>query len=602
MRKQSRYALFLVLAALSAASTLHAADSCIDCHENAGKMKDAGYPQFAVTAADVKAQTRMPASCVDCHLGDPAASAKDEAHKGMLTLRAVGRKWNTPTRAEMKEQDVKDWPGLEPRGANRASMLGPKLAEETGAMTDNPDYRSILYHDKNGPTLAFNPGIAEKTCGKCHPDHVKGFLKTAMGGAHGAHVQSQYVFWTSATGPQSCGLWLGKLAEPDQDKFSAENVKIFNRHSTSSIGADVAFNMQRNCNQCHVGCLDCHFRPQKKDAADAGKGPHTFSGKTEALTCYGGSRSFSCHAGPLERRRGDGYLRGEFTQANEHGKKILKDMPDIHAQKGMSCTGCHEQKNAKEFHADLKRHVECAACHAKAVATHAVGTHRKVDCAACHTKLIGGYAFNFWTVGGERGKENPATRIQDYLVDAIPPILIKNPSGIWIPVHVVPHTSGNVKTSEVKLSKRLLFRDRPDAAVERRYPSNDSFAVTGLVRNLDNTDHDTMVWLNVDRVAHATGKSRTCESCHGSTSQKVTTYFSGGSYKDVEDGSYTIIADEKGLRVADFKGPDNGPVPSGLVPFLNKWNLKGNFSIPKLKEKNLYEKLEKDYEAGRFEH
>lgn len=600
MKKLSVFLLFVGMFTIIAGYAF-AGEVCVGCHSDAEKMKQLGYPQFTVTAQDIQSQTKMLASCTDCHLGDPLAVTKEDAHKGVLTMRAVNKKWSALTRREMNEQDVKDWPFLEPRGKNTATQLGPKRLVE-GELKDNSDYRTIIWHDRNPGTLAFNPGIAQKTCGKCHPDKITGFVKTSMGGSPDVHTHSQYVFWTGPAGPQSCGLWLGKLSKPDQDAFTDENVKLFNTHSTTPIPTDVAFNLQRNCNQCHVGCLDCHYSPGKKDANDPRKGAHTFVKKPEPLSCYGGGKSFACHAGPLERRRGDGYLRGDLAQATEEGKKILKDRPDIHAQKGMSCVDCHEPNTATGNHGDLRRDVNCAKCHTKEVAQHKSGMHRKLDCSACHTALIGGYAFNFWTVGGEAGKENPATRIQDYTVDAIPPVLVKNPKGIWIPVHVVPHTTGNVKASEVKLSKRLLFRDTPDVRIKRRYFSNDSYAVTALVKNLDDIDHDTMVWLNVDRVAHGLGKSRTCKSCHASTSQKITTSFSAGSYKDVEDGSYTIIADGKGLRVTDFKGPGNGPMAKGLVPLKDKWNLKGNFLLPQITSAVYYNRLEKDYEMGKFVH
>ncbi len=82
----------------------------------------------------------------------------------------------------------------------------------------------------------------------------------------------------------------------------------------------------------------------------------------------------------------------------------------------------------------------------------------------------------------------------------------------------------------------------------------------------------------------------------------MTTGFGSGSYKDVEDGQYTIIADEKGLRVVDFKGPDRDPMPKGLGPFSDKWNLVGNFALPAIKNRVLYEKLKGDYEKGKFIH
>jgi cytochrome c551/c552 len=230
------------------------------------------------------------------------------------------------------------------------------------------------------------------------------------------------------------------------------------------------------------------------------------------------------------------------------------------------------------------------------------GPHKRVDCASCHTALIGGYAFNFWSAVGPKGNENPLTRIQDYLVAAVSPLIIRNPKGIWIPVHIVPHASGNVKADEVVLSRGLIFRNSPDVTIDRLYYSNDAYAVTGLVRNLDNKDHDTMVWLNADRVAHATGKSRGCGSCHDSATQTIITPYTEGSYKDVGEGRYAVIADERGIRVKLLKEADATPLPDGLAPFTDKWAVGGNFAFPKIKDHTKYEKLEKKYQKGTFVH
>jgi hypothetical protein len=270
-------------------------------------------------------------------------------------------------------------------------------------------------------------------------------------------------------------------------------------------------------------------------------------------------------------------------------------------QRNVVCVDCHEPNRETGFHGDLQRNVNCGKCHAPVVRAHKQGLHKKVDCASCHTALIGGYAFNFWSAVGLKGKENPLTRIQDYLTGATVPLLIQNPSGMWIPVHMVPHLSGNVKAGEVRTSNRLLFRNRPDSDIRRRYVSNDSYAVTGLVRKLDDRDHDVMVWLNIDRVAHATGKSRTCESCHASRMQKIAVKFSGGSYKDVENGEYTIIADDKGLRIVDIKD-DKGAVPPDLALLKDAWGLPGNFQLPGLKDRKSFEGLKKAYEDGTFAH
>ncbi|MDA8169398.1 MAG: cytochrome c3 family protein [Nitrospiraceae bacterium] len=595
-------AAFMPLLFLSPASAQEN-NSCALCHGDAARMKALGYPQFTVTREELEAQTGMNASCAGCHMGDPQADDAAEAHKGFLTVMAIGTDWTAKTRERMAPGDLRHWGSLEPRGGNRAMQLMPKV-EANGGLVNNPAYALIIWHDRNPKTLAFNPIIAERTCGKCHEDIVRGYLKSAMGGGRFAHTQSQYKAWTVSPAPQSCGLWVGKLSKPAQDEFTDENIKFYGSHSTMPIPGEAAFNLQRRCNQCHVGCLDCHYDPVKKDPRDPAKGPHSFRKNPANLSCYGGGKSFSCHAGPMERRRGDGYFRAEFTQASKEGKKILKDDIDIHMKKDVSCAGCHGQDKKTGFHADLDRGAKksCGKCHAAVVRQHARGPHRKVDCASCHTRLIGGYAFNFWTVSGPKGKENPLTRVQDYETGAGPPIIIKDEKGRWIPVHVVPHTSGNVKAGEVRISSRLLFRDKPDSDIDRLHYSEDSYAVTGLAKNVDARDRDVMVWLNVDRIAHALGRARTCESCHRSAAQRVLVKFQGGSYKDVEDGSYTIIADKKGLRVTDFRGPKGGPAPKGLLPFADKWRLRGDFSLPPVRDKGLYGKLKAQYEKGAFRH
>jgi hypothetical protein len=567
-------------------------------------MQQLGHPQFTVTRNDLESQTKMPGtSCESCHLGNPGAEGKEEAHKGLLALKVVGAKWEIFARRSLDRGDLAEWPSLEPRGASRSTQLGPKV-RVGNVLKENPKYKLIIYHDKNSETLAFNPAVAEKTCGVCHRHIVQSFLKSPMGGGKGAHTQSQYRAWTGPTGPQSCGVWIGALAAPDQDRFTDENRTYFNNRSSLPIGEKAAGNVQRTCNQCHVGCLDCHYSPGKKGGPDSASGTHAFVRKPPALACYGGGRSLGCHASPLERRRGDGYFRSEFTQTASDGEGLLKTASDVHMLRGLACVDCHEPNRKSAHHGDLRRQVQCSKCHASVVAAHKKGPHRTVDCSSCHTALIGGYAFNFWTATTVAGDTNPITRLQGYLVSPMPPVILKNPKGLWIPVHVVPHTSGNVRSGDVKLSKKLLFRNRPDVVIERRYFSNDSFAVTGLAKNVDDNDRDTLAWLNVDRVAHGIGKSRNCGSCHASPSQKITVKFeaSGETYKDVEDGSYTILVDQRGLRVTAFAGPDSGPTAEGLLPFMDKWTLPGDFSLPKMRDRGRYERLKSDYEKGLFVH
>jgi len=481
-----------------------AADSCTDCHGNADRMKEYGYPLLAVSPEEIRAQVRMPASCTDCHKGNPLAPAKEDAHLG-----AVG---------------IKSSPWIFPYTSD-----------------------------------------TEAACRKCHTGIALSFLKSPMGGGKRAHTRSQYLTWTGPAGPHGCGLW----------------------------------NSQKDCSQCHVGCLDCHYSPGLKLPGNPAVGPHTFSKRPSSVSCYGGASG--CHADALEKRRGDGYLREGLTRATAKGLEILNDNKDIHMLKNISCSACHQPNRRTKHHGDMTRLVNCARCHEKTVAAHAKGPHKKVDCASCHVSFIGGNALTFHTAG-DVAAGTPETRLSDYVSDAVAPLLVKGPKGVWLPVHIVPHITENLKADGIRLSSRLLFRNIPQVMIERRYPSNDSFAITGIVKDTGGKDSAAMVWLNADRIAHGTGKSRTCESCHASTTQKIIVGFDGGSYKDVESGEYTIIADETSLRVVDFKGPDNDPMPKGLVPFKDSWELKGNFSMPPVRNQKLYESLQNSYGKGKFTH
>jgi hypothetical protein len=588
-----------LLFALSFPLGVVAEDTCVKCHSDSAVMAAAGSPQFVVTPDDVMTQSKMPATCVQCHKGNSSASDKRSAHSGLLSLNLADQKFAVFGRTAMPSEDTRFWQGLQPRGNNRATQLLPKKNTD-GRLIDNPSYKVLLWHDKNPETLAFNPVIAMETCGLCHADIVRSFLQSPKGGGEG-HTQSQYTTWTGAVGPQSCGLWTGVLRKPGQDQFTEGNMKSYNVHSTKPLTTPMAFREQRKCNQCHVGCLDCHL-DVRNGSERAASGPHTFVKKPTVLSCYGGGRSLNCHAGPMERRRGDGYVRAEFTQTTSSQHTQLGSEIDVHMKKGLDCMACHVPNKSTGQHADLSRTVDCGQCHATVAHDHAKGPHKNVDCASCHSSRIGGYAFNFWSAVGPKGQENPLTRIQDYIIAPSVPLIVKNPRGIWIPMHIVPHLAGNVKAEEVILSDRLIFRNRPWVPINRRYFSNDAYAVTAVVPNLDDRDNTAMLWLNADRIAHATGASRQCESCHALSSQRIKVTFEGGSYKDVENGEYEIVADRNGLRVGAFRNTETGSIPKALEPIKDAWRLPGDFSLPEIRDAKKYKALKERYDKKQFDH
>ena len=51
----------------------------------------------------------------------------------------------------------------------------------------------------------------------------------------------------------------------------------------------------------------------------------------------------------------------------------------------------------------------------------------------------------------------------------------------------------------------------------------------------------------------------------------------------------------------DFKDA-GGTIPEGLAMLKDAWSLKGNFSLPVIKNKKQYERVKKAYEDGAFVH
>ena len=587
MKKQVLFALAVSIISLLIVSTKTTAQqkpqevsSCLECHGNAAKMKEMGFSQFAVTQQEVEKQTKMPASCTDCHLGNPKDAAKDGAHKGLLRLYYVKLKgFQAVTRDKLEKFKPES---LEPRGKNQMIDLLP-MVEKGGKLVKDPEVNTILFHDKNPEDLSFNYPVQEKTCGVCHPKQVEEFKKTAMG--HNAK-QSQYKTWTDKKrGPHNCGLWF-----VDNSEEIAKNTKV-------PYTQDMAKINQKACNQCHAGCLDCHYSPKKKDPNNPSAGSHTFTKKIAPQTCYGGGRGSICHAGPEDRRRGAGYIAGDYS--NPKGLT-----PDVHYSKGLSCTDCHNTPatDKKLLHGQVKRQVSCAKCHNNAVKSMAKSVHKKVSCEACHIQDVGGYAATFWGPGKVAGVNTPFKKYKAYYGVMKDPILIKNQKGRWIPVKPYAMAAMNQK-SVGELKPGLAWRfpaNLPD--LER---TDDAYAFVGLLKGMPENDN-VLAWIQMDKISHKYGRSRNCESCHtkdGEQRQEVSWKFTDQGAEPFE-GKHTVVANKKGLFIKNMQAAGEIKVKEGwklssFAPwyYLNdKWHVKGNFSIPLVKKKAVYGK-----ELGRYE-
>ena len=544
-------------------------DNCRECHENVERMRILGYPHFTVTQKEVELQTGMPATCPDCHLGNPGSTVKEEAHQGMgrlLLLKKKGLKAETAERKLPLEMGNVPMPGIKYQ------------VEKSGKNVVDSSVNSILYQDKRLDTLSQDFTFMEKTCGKCHPREFAEFRKSTMG-RNGK--QSRYKGWADREhGPHNCGVWFG-----DNYPTIAANTAIPFSRETSALN-------QRSCNTCHVGCLDCHYYPSNKRSNDPKKGMHTFNKTPEPLSCYGGGRGTLCHSGPEERRRGAGYFGGPFSFPE--GMES-----DVHLANKVGCLDCHDNTGDSKVlgHGTVKRQATCAKCHASVEKSHAASIHAKLTCEACHIRNVGGYQATFWGPGKLAGANTPYYKYNGYYGVMKEPILIRDQKGRWIPVKPYPMAVMNQKNAGFKPGLRWRY----PAGLPDPERTDDAWGYVGLSDNFPE-NNKALLWIQMDKLSHKYGKSRSCDSCHeswaGEQRQDVRWEFSDqGAFPF--NGGHTVIPGKDGLFIKDIKADERIEVSEGynlssFAPWYyikDKWFIKGDFALPVIVKRKKYETL-----------
>lgn len=550
--------------------------SCVKCHGDKEMVTKLGYPQMYLDPATIDKEVNMGGiPCESCHLGNPSSMNKDEAHKGMPRpfYAAVGKNH----KYQAVSRDITNFDPITPKGKDRTKLLMRKADPDKAKALGIKQIAQLYYHDHDPVTMAYDPSIAKSTCGACHEKEVTDYDKSGMGLQK---TQRGFTHWTKGKpGPQNCGPWFGD----NYEKIKGECTRGDAYTKEQAAGSD------RGCNKCHASCTDCHYQGFK-----ATPGRHTFSKAPETLSCYGSGKETVCHAGPMDRRRGAGYMRGEFAfPANE-----LPD--DVHNANGVKCIDCHEMKDHSYGHIGSENaRQSCNKCHKEIVDAVKASDHKNVDCSSCHIQQVGAYQMTFWGPGKSEGIQNLFTKHKEYYGVRNEPLLVKQPkTGLWIPLKPYPMGTMNVSTKPDNIGK-LLLRDIPKTTVkgntsigqpesfdvERGAEQvNDMYIITGLFKGFG-LDDKMLGWIQMDKMSHSIGKARDCASCHSSHAQTSTSWYTYELANDVKkpfSGSYTVTADKNGIRFENFKNteivPADGMDVNDFAPFVknNKaWNVKG---------------------------
>jgi hypothetical protein len=533
-------------------------EGCLYCHADKTIMARMGAPSLYVTREQVEKESNMPGvTCLDCHLGNGRSHEKDAAHKGMLSLIVLDSDLNRIPRKGRMDAIV-------PSGSDRLYSMFPKVNYD-GEQVPDPDIFTVLWHDRDPLTLGYDKTISQKTCGKkgCHPQETEQYSDTVMGG----NVrQRSSGHWLDTHGPNNCGPSFADLPPGDGAGFSEANYKIIKDDLLCPSSYRNATDRQRFCNVCHAGCLDCHYQPVK--------GMHSFGRRVSSENCTGGGRGTGmCHSGSQERRRGDSYLGAEFSQPPGLST-------DAHYKKKMECMDCHE--TGEKGMGDMQRRVDCSGCHYAIVKAHDVGVHKKLRCQACHISTLGGYQMTVWGEGHVAGVQSPFKKYSLYYGTIEEPILIKDMEGMYTPYKVFPNVATNIKRPQAK-------RD----GIEFRWPggeTRDAYAFLGTYGTLPKANL-ALAWIQLESVGHPLGKSRTCESCHGSETQSARAQWEylGFAGSEPFNGTSLVTAGKDGLKITGFRNttPIEMIGDAELADFAawlylgDIWNVKGDFSIPK---------------------
>ncbi len=174
--------------------------------------------------------------------------------------------------------------------------------------------------------------------------------------------------------PGACGDCHGDIAKAFENSphHTAQGMvdKLSARLSKSEARMFAGKVFEPSCRSCHASCGDCHVRsPSGNGAGEGFIDRHRFVKKDEQKTCG------VCHGGRVYP---------EFT-----GKH--SGLPDVHHQKGMTCTTCHP-KDSLHGTGGTGAVPKCRDCHKpgrekQSTARLAHTKHEgKVSCYGCHSQ------------------------------------------------------------------------------------------------------------------------------------------------------------------------------------------------------------------------
>jgi hypothetical protein len=192
------------------------------------------------------------------------------------------------------------------------------------------------------------------------------------------------------------------------------------------------------------------------------------------------------------------------------------------------------------------------------------------------------------------GAATPFFKFKAYYGYLPEPVLIRDQRGRWIPIKPFPMAVMNQKTSPFKPGMYWRYPlNLPD--LQR---TDDAWGYVGLFGGMPD-NNKALLWIQMDKMSHKLGKSRSCDSCHGSPGgaqlQQVTWEYSDPGALPF-NGSHEVFANRSGLFIRNMQSeniePEKGYSLAAFAPWVylpDAWQLKGDFSLPVITDRRQYE-------------
>ncbi len=288
--------------------------------------------------------------------------------------------------------------------------------------------------------------------------------------------------------------------------------------------------LRRKCLRCHLTsqsinptknlCLACHNPHSNK--ADSFKAKAT---QAKCLKCHNGEFIGTDYLGKFPHDYDKSYRspidKNGFYPNAKDGIDYHFLAEDIHHQKGLTCTSCHNKNNGKNW---LKP--KCTSCHQNLSPANHKSYHNKLSCTACHASwMVNSYNLNIFRddtpnykqwkrltmqydpkleqflINALKAKTPPKPKMLDYLDN-------KEKPGIWYSGWKFKRWENfilvNAKNGKIELAKpmfqyKLSYKDKNGKII------------------LDNVSQVNGNKLEAFLVKHPhtiTKKAKSCEQCH----------------------------------------------------------------------------------------